>query len=78
MMFTFLTEASLLAYRESADGARLAVKVEDKFVKIRNVKVSLFFLSLSIFQLLYTILRLYMCYFVLGVGKLGAVRRWYL
>lgn len=43
MMFTYLTEASLLAYRESADGARLAVKVEDKFVKIRNVKVRVFF-----------------------------------
>lgn len=34
---------SLLARREMADGGRLAVEVEDKSVKIRNVKVSVFF-----------------------------------
>lgn len=33
---------SLLARREMADGGRLAVEVEDKSVKIRNVKVRVF------------------------------------
>lgn len=42
MMFRLLTEASLLAHRESADGGKLAVQVEDKSVKIRNVKVRFF------------------------------------
>lgn len=36
-----LSSRSPLAHRESADGGRLAVQVEDKFVKIRNVKVSI-------------------------------------
>lgn len=39
MIFTILSKASLLAHRETADGGRLTVKVEDKSVKIRNVKV---------------------------------------
>lgn len=31
----------LLVHRENADGGRLAVQVENKFVRIRNVKVSI-------------------------------------
>lgn len=41
-MLTLLTKASVLARRESADGGKLAVQVEDKYVKIRNVKVRTF------------------------------------
>lgn len=41
MIFTLWSEASLLAYREAVDRGRLAVQVEDKIVKIRNVKVRL-------------------------------------
>ena len=32
---------SLLSHRESVDGGKLAVQVEEKFVRIKNVKVSI-------------------------------------
>lgn len=41
MIITLWSEASLLAFREAVDRGRLAVQVEDKIVKIRNVKVRL-------------------------------------
>lgn len=44
LTFTLLSLYFLLACREVADGGRLAVEVEDKSVKIRNVKVRVFFL----------------------------------
>lgn len=68
-MFRLLTEASLLAHRESADGGRLAVQVEDKSVKIRNVKVRFFHIQLIM-----------SCVILLleGLGKLGVVCRCYL
>lgn len=35
-----LSAFSVLSCRESADGGRIAVQVEDKVVRVRNVKVS--------------------------------------
>lgn len=41
-----LSVSSVLSRRESVDGGRIAVQVEDKVVRVRNVKVS------SVFQAL--------------------------
>lgn len=38
-----LSDFSVLSHRESADGGRIAVQVEDKVVTVRNVKVSFVF-----------------------------------
>lgn len=39
-----LSVSSVLSHRESVDGGRIAVQVEGKVVRVRNVKVS------SVFQ----------------------------